>query len=260
MSEINRDFDFILPFFELPDDQEEFDEFIRENPHKKILEKNIFNRGVKIIDVKNLEPKDEHFYQEFMDDPFLIDGHAFDFGVYVLITSFDPIRAYRFNEDVLLRFCSEKYHPFDPENRNKYVVKDGSIPAFEMPSFAEPSKKFSFSSKVMFENEIKKLKFDVKKFWTRIDRAIAQVVANAESRVVNGLLEKNLSSHNLFELVRFDIILDAELNPFVVEVNMSPNLTPAAEKYERNALIYEQLIYNVVKMIGGGSHHEFFSR
>ena len=72
--------------------------------------------------------------------------------------------------------------------------------------------------------------------------------------------ELNHSMSNSFELVRFDIILDAELNPFVVEVNMSPNLTPAAEKYEKNSLIYEQLIYNVVKMIGGSSKHEFMSR
>lgn len=41
---------------------------------------------------------------------------------------------------------------------------------------------------------------------------------------------------------------------------MSPNLTPAAKRYEKNVLIYEQMIYNTVQMVGGGSHFEFMSR
>ena len=45
-----------------------------------------------------------------------------------------------------------------------------------------------------------------------------------------------------------------------MEVNMSPNLTPAHERYEINAIIYEQLIYNTVRMVGGGSYFEFMSR
>ena len=45
-----------------------------------------------------------------------------------------------------------------------------------------------------------------------------------------------------------------------MEVNMSPNLTPAADVYEENAVIYEQLIYNTVQMIGGSSYFEFMTR
>ena len=32
---------------------------------------------------------------------------------------------------------------------------------------------------------------------------------------------------------------------------MSPNLTPAKEKYERNSVQYEQVIYNAVQVVGG---------
>ena len=37
----------------------------------------------------------------------------FDIGIYTMITSMDPLRIYVFEGDVLLRFCPEKYHPFD---------------------------------------------------------------------------------------------------------------------------------------------------
>jgi tubulin monoglycylase TTLL15 len=71
---------------------------------------------------------------------------------------------------------------------------------------------------------------------------------------------RNLSTHHFFETVRFDMILDQQLNPYIMEVNMSPNLTPAKDKYEENGKIYEQMIYSVVKMIGGASKYEFMSR
>jgi D-alanine-D-alanine ligase-like ATP-grasp enzyme len=74
------------------------------------------------------------------------------------------------------------------------------------------------------------------------------------------IAEMKASSTNFFELVRFDFNLDEHLNPFVMEVNMSPNLTPAHERFADNAMFYEQVIYNAVKMIGGGSYQEFMTR
>jgi tubulin monoglycylase TTLL15 len=261
MNHLNRGEKFVLPSFWLTG-LENLKKFIAKNPHKKVLQKNYFNRGVKIVDAKDIvpDPEREIFYQEFMDNPFLIDGHAFDFGVFVLITSFDPVRIYRYDADVLLRFCSEKYHPFDPKIREKYVVAGESKTVYEMPSFKDIYKTYGFPSRIMFENHISERGHDVKAFWQRIDAAIAQISLNAEKFVIEGLKNLRHSSINFFELVRFDIILDADLNPYVVEVNMSPNITPAGQKYEENILIYEQMVHNVVKMIGGGSYHEFWGR
>ena len=36
----------------------------------------------------------------------------------------NPLQIYVFEGDVLLRFCAEKYHPFDAANRDKYVVHE----------------------------------------------------------------------------------------------------------------------------------------
>lgn len=45
-----------------------------------------------------------------------------------------------------------------------------------------------------------------------------------------------------------------------MEVNMSPNITPVRKLDEEYSKIYEQLVYNVVKMIGGGNYFEFMAR
>lgn len=68
------------------------------------------------------------------------------------------------------------------------------------------------------------------------------------------------SKHNFFELLRFDFIMDADLNVYLMEANMSPYLTPTNERFENYSLGYEQLIYNTMKIIGAGSHGEFKQR
>jgi tubulin monoglycylase TTLL15 len=191
MAENNKDSKYILRSFLIPEDIAALKTYIKENPKKRVLEKNLYNRGVRIIKTKDIktETKDEVYYQEFMDNPFLIDGHALDFGVFVLVSSFNPIRVYRFANEVLLRFCEEKYHPFDAKNTNKYVVKDGSIPPYEMPSFKANYEKYKFPLKVLFENYIETRGFNVKEFWARIDDAIASIVMNSENRVIQEVIK-----------------------------------------------------------------------
>jgi tubulin monoglycylase TTLL15 len=88
MNTYNRHFDFIMPTFH-EHLQEEFKEYVKINPDKKFIEKSFTNRGVKIVDKKNIKfNKPNTLYQTFMDKPFLIDGHAFDMGICELINHF----------------------------------------------------------------------------------------------------------------------------------------------------------------------------
>lgn len=62
---------------------------------------------------------------------------------------------------------------------------------------------------------------------------------------------------NFFELVRFDFIADEYLNVYLLEVNMSPNLSPA--HFPQNKLLYEQVAFNALQIVGlVKKFHDFY--
>lgn len=61
----------------------------------------------------------------------------------------------------------------------------------------------------------------------------------------------------MFELLRFDFIFTAALRVYLMEANLSPNLTPTQDKFEKWSLGYEQVISNALNVIGAGSFVEF---
>ncbi len=73
---------------------------------------------------------DDYIIQEYIREPYLIDGFKFgkirietilqlflnlDLRIYALITSCDPLRVFIFNNG-LIRICSKKYTIPDPKN------------------------------------------------------------------------------------------------------------------------------------------------
>jgi hypothetical protein len=45
-----------------------------------------------------------------------------------------------------------------------------------------------------------------------------------------------------------------------MEINMSPNITPDAPKFEKNAIKREKMIYEAMNLIGAGSRFDLMTR
>jgi len=62
-----------------------------------------------MIDSLSEVPHNEQLViSKYIDNPLLINGLKFDLRLYVLVTNFDPLKIYVYNEG-LVRFASEPY-------------------------------------------------------------------------------------------------------------------------------------------------------
>jgi len=185
-------------------------------------------------------------------NPLLVDGYAFDFGVYVLITSLDPVRMYRWKGDILLRFCSEPYHPFDQDNQDKFIPQKNQIPFWDpVENFTE---RYGFTAQEALNQILKNQNYDVEKFWHLIDDAIVSVTLSKVEQIIRyvNLFQKmhNRGVGGLFELLRFDFIIDDQMRPRLMEINMSPTTSPTNKEDKRLQTVYDQLIYNTISILG----------
>jgi tubulin monoglycylase TTLL15 len=157
---------------------------------------------------------------------------------------------FRFKGEVLLRFCPEPYHPFDPTNIEKYVVYETQKTVFEMPSLKDMVSTLNISFKSAFEAHLRSQGYSTNDLWGQIDDAIVTLILENE----NILIEKTKDfgkPESFFELVRFDFVIDEDFVVHLMEVNMSPNLTPSADKFEGYALGYEQVTYTALHCVMG---------
>lgn len=95
----------------MPQEESDFRHYAASHPHKLWVQKGNAHRGIRIKRLEELQVVDSEktFLQEFISNPLLIDNRKFDIGVYVVITSVDPLRVYAFNDDALFRFCAHDY-------------------------------------------------------------------------------------------------------------------------------------------------------
>ena len=236
--------------FQIPAQKEKFLEFAQQHPEKMFVQKNNNHRGIKIENIENLNLDEEgSFVQEFIHNPLMVDGYKFDIGIYTTLTSVDPLRIYVHHNDVLLRFCPTKYHPFDVEDRDKYVVGDDYLPSWEVPSFTKfmgENAGFSFRDTLnaYIAND---MKLDPEKMWDEIYSTIVDVYKNTEEHFIKAM--RNYPNRDaFFEMVRFDFVIDDELNVYLMEANMSPNLS--SQHFSANAGLYEEVVDALLRLVG----------
>ena len=81
--------------------------------------------GIRILKDTTVVPNrksvlDSYIISDYIINPHLIDGFKYDLRIYVLVTSFDPLKLYIY-DDGLVRFCTEKYSNDVASLKNTYI-------------------------------------------------------------------------------------------------------------------------------------------
>jgi len=227
-------FDIIPETFILPDEiamfYEKFYEYKeRDNHNLWILKPNALSRGrgIHIITDPSNVPIDEPcIISKYIHNPLLINSLKFDIRLYVLLTSVDPLRFYVYNEG-LARFCTEKYNLNMKDNRyvhlTNYSINKRSE-KFVQNNNAEEDNVGQKWSLTALNRYLEANSVDTSQLWTRIYDLIIRTMIACEPSLFLAYKKKAVHRGNCFELFGFDVLLDEELRPWLIEVNLSPSL------------------------------------
>ena len=105
-------------------------------------------KGIRVIQGnQKLQNREETIVSVYIDRPLLINNKKFDMRMYVLVTSYHPLRVYLYNEG-LARFATEEYSNDPNVLKNKFVhLTNFSINKRNVKNYVRNDNKRSASTK-----------------------------------------------------------------------------------------------------------------
>lgn len=184
--------------------------------------------GIKVINRWSQLPKRMSLVvQEYIASPYLINGSKFDLRLYVLVTSFNPLRIYLY-PDGLARFASVPYSDDVKDLKDRYmhltnysINKMSSMYTANEDANACKGHKWTLSK--LWEYMEKK-GIDTKALWKNLEQLVIKTLISGESAIVPLCRENMNSRYNCYELFGVDVLLDHHLKAWLLEVNISPSL------------------------------------
>jgi tubulin monoglycylase TTLL15 len=182
------DFDFIPKGFLTSEDVQEY---AAEHPEKRFVLKLKSNRGVKLVKPSEMnfsetDSLEDYFAQEYLEDPLLWNGYKFDFSIFVVITSVNPLRFYYYNKNVNLRFCLKPYSTANISDLDAYVIGSNHTPGQVFP-YVKKYIDAGYTYRDAFEGYIQEIGGDLDHIWHQVENVIRSTVLTKEEYMINGV-------------------------------------------------------------------------
>jgi tubulin polyglutamylase TTLL4 len=208
-------------------------------------------RGVRLLRKGQPVPRGKKcILQKYLSSPLLIEGRKVDLRLYVLVTSMEPLRVYVFREG-LARFSTQKY---SLSSRSRFA---------HLTNYSVNKKSVSYVT-ADESSDVSASKWSLSAFWAHIDREYGVERARQAREKVNDIIVKTviaadpdmstsqkqqlpLHRGSCFEMFGFDVMLDASLRPWLLEVNVSPSLYGSSPLDKR---IKGMLMADVFHLVG----------
>ncbi|RXM30173.1 putative tubulin polyglutamylase TTLL1 [Acipenser ruthenus] len=189
--------------------------------------------------------KEAYVISLYIDNPLLIGGKKFDLRLYVLVTTYRPLKCYMYKLG-FCRFCTVKYTPSTSELDNMFVhltnvaiQKHGSVMNNDKHCFECYGYDIIIDDKLkpwLIENDYNHIhggKWTVSNLRLYLESTRGKEVTNKLFDEMHWIIVQSLKAvasvmnndKHCFECYGYDIIIDDKLKPWLIEVNASPSLT-----------------------------------
>ncbi|XP_049554777.1 probable tubulin polyglutamylase TTLL9 isoform X2 [Orcinus orca] len=247
--------DFFPKTFEMPCEYRLFVEEFRKNPGITWIMKPVarsqgkgiflFRRLKDIMDWKKATrssddqkddiPVENYVAQHYIENPYLIGGRKFDLRVYVLVMSYMPLRAWLYR-DGFARFSNTRFTLNSIDDQ--YVHLTNVAVQKTSPDY-HPKK----GCKWMLQRFRQYL---ASKHGPTAVETLFSDMDNIFIRSLQSVQKVIISDKHCFELYGYDILIDQDLKPWLLEVNASPSLTASSqEDYELKTCLLEDTLHIV---------------
>lgn len=207
-------------------------------------------KGIYLIDSISEVPVEETcIVSRYIASPLLINSLKFDLRIYVLVSSYEPLRVYIYEEG-LARFASETYKPGHKGNRfmhlTNYSLNKKSENFVQNEDFRldDTGHKWSLSAIIKLL-EAHGISTDL--LMKNIYELIIKTILSCESTVLETTHKLGLHRTNCFDLLGFDVLVDNNLKPWLLEVNLSPSM---ATDSPLDTYIKSNLLADMFTLIG----------
>ncbi|XP_068607715.1 tubulin polyglutamylase TTLL5 [Brachionichthys hirsutus] len=186
-------------------------------------------RGIYLVSSPSQISMDENILvSRYINNPLLIDEFKFDMRLYVLVTSYDPLLIYVYEEG-LARFATVKYDRTPKSIKNTFMhltnyslnKKSSDYVSCDDPEVEDYGNKWSMSAVLRYLKQEGK---DTTLLMRQVEDLIIKALLSAELEIAAACKMFVPHKTNCFELYGFDVLVDANLKPWLLEVNLSPSL------------------------------------
>ncbi|DBA01932.1 TPA: LOW QUALITY PROTEIN: hypothetical protein N0F65_006665 [Lagenidium giganteum] len=159
---------------------------------------------------------DTYIVQKYIENPYTIGGKKFDLRLYVLVTSFSPLVVWMYRAG-FGRFSNARYSRDRGDMDNLYMhLTNASVQKTADDYDESMGCKWPLHSLKMFMisqygvEAVDNLFLSIQQVITRSLLSVQQVI---------------IQDKHCFELYGYDVLIDSQLKPWLLEVNASPSLT-----------------------------------
>lgn len=235
-------FSFWPKSFNLPREWSSFIEEYTARPVPYILKPPLAARGEGIrlfAKLGDAEENDEYLRtkiplaQRYIPNPLLFHGkYKMSFRFYVALTSVDPLRIYIY-QDGLVRICSTPYVNADYTNLlihlTNYDLQVVNEEHFVNTMSGEETECRLDGLRADWQ-EVKRMLQrqgrDVDRMWSEIQDLVVKSFIAVEGPLSRTVKQHVKSRGTAYEVTGFDVLLDEDLKPWLLEVNHTPSLCP----------------------------------
>ncbi len=207
-----------------------------------------------VADPDAVENDAKWIVQEYLADPLLLPGRPYKhiLRLYVLITSLDPLVAFLYRNGPV-KFTSRPFGTSPDELTDPVIHLTNPRVQRTNQDVPDPVRALDLPA---YRAELVSAGFDDAALWRRIRSILTQtLIAHREPMLrVSGYVCERLDC--CFELLGFDVLVDARLRPWVVECNMSPALgvrgAEGSPHREAQRRAKESMVADTLAVVGVG--------